>query len=241
MFDAPPSASSNATDRDVTSISLLKSLKHLLTNYAFVFLVLAAGCSQGVLQTWQALMVEILGSVEDPDAGNWVGFAAQMFGVLGGLVLGALAAVYRLRYKFFIVSLFFASAVAFLIFDLSAEATIIPYNFWILAVTASLGSFLCAAAGPLFYELAVELAYPAPEGLVGAIVAVLVNLFGLPVYPLDTLANGAQIVNWCNFGSATLFGVLMLFMKESYQRAKKENDTEVPQEEREEEKTPLIQ
>jgi hypothetical protein len=63
--------------------------------------------------------------------------------VLGGLVVGALAAVYRNHYKKLIIILFFSAGAVFVVFNLTVSHYI-PYNFWVLAVTASVGSFLCA-------------------------------------------------------------------------------------------------
>jgi hypothetical protein len=60
--DAPSVASSLATDRDVSLISLLPSLVTLSKNFHFVFLVMIAGCSQGIFATWAGLMDLLLAS-----------------------------------------------------------------------------------------------------------------------------------------------------------------------------------
>lgn len=45
--DSPPTASSKATDRDVSSVPILPELRRLCCNAPFVFVVVAAGFSQG--------------------------------------------------------------------------------------------------------------------------------------------------------------------------------------------------
>merc|ERR1711916_146421 len=97
--------------------------------------------------------------------------------IVGGIGLGAITAFVRLRYKLFIVSLLTAATVFFMLFTLML-LQVIPKHVTGLAVTLIMGSLLCAGANPLFYELSVEVAYPAGEGMVGACIALVNNVAG---------------------------------------------------------------
>ncbi len=85
--DAPEIASSAATDRDVSLIALLPSLGTLLCNFNFLFLAIVAGCSQGLFATWAGLM-DLLLVDEGTTVSAWLGFAANVAGILGGLLCG---------------------------------------------------------------------------------------------------------------------------------------------------------
>lgn len=215
VWDQPPTPSSPATDRSTLNIAMGASIRSVLSNPSFVFLVLAAGCSQGIFSTWAGLLDLILVDVP-PGQRDWLGFGSNVAGVLGGLCLGGVASVVRLRYKAFMVTLFALSGVCFVLFNLFVSH-ILPYSLPAVAATLLTGSFLIYACNPLFYEMAVEMAYPAPEGLVGAIVSVLINLFGMPVYPIQNQLP-PTVINWVNAGNSIFFAVTMLFMRESYRR-----------------------
>lgn len=87
-----------ATDRDVSLIALLPSLGTLLCNVHFVFLAVVAGCSQGLFATWAGLM-NLLLSAQGPTLSAWIGMAANLAGIVGGLVAGAVATRIPRRYK----------------------------------------------------------------------------------------------------------------------------------------------
>ncbi len=229
--DGPATASSQATDGDVTTLRMLPELARLCCNGPFVFLVIVAGVSQGIFTAWSAMLEVIL----DSGAANatavfsnqtavgvstttaaFLGFGSNVAGVVGGLLLGAVAVFFRRKYVALIVVCFLVAGVSFSLFTLSVQ-NVVPFNAYAVSVLCLVGSFFVAAANPLFYELGVELAYPAPEGLVGIVVSVAVNLFGSPVYPLQAYIP-IPAINWLNAGNALLFSVAVLFMRETYKR-----------------------
>ncbi len=214
--DGPPTPSSHATDRDVTSLPLLRELSRMFRNGSFVFLVLIAGLSQGIFTAYSGMLGLILKDGFSETTTAFLGFGSNVAGVAGGLMMGVVAVFFRRRYRALIVVCFLFAGANFAFFTVSVER-FIPYNVYAVSVLCLVGSFFIAAANPLFYELGVELAYPAPEGLVGVAVSLSVNLLGMPLYPIQAYIPTAAI-NWTNAGSALLFGVLMLFMRESYRR-----------------------
>ncbi len=228
--DGPATASSQATDGDVTTLRMLPELARLCCNGPFVFLVIVAGVSQGIFTAWSAM----LGVILDSGAANstaifanqtavgvstttaFLGFGSNVAGVVGGLLLGAVAIYFRRRYRLLIVICFLIGGISFSLFTLSVQ-NVVPFNAYSVSVLCLMGSFFVAAANPLFYELGVELAYPAPEGLVGIVIALAVNVMGSPVYPLQAYIP-VPAINWLNAGNALVFCVAVLFLRESYKR-----------------------
>jgi MFS family permease len=214
--DGPPTPSSHATDRDVTSMPLLRELSRMICNGQFVFLVVVAGLSQGIFTAYSGMLGLILKDGFSPTTTDFLGFGSNVAGVAGGLVMGVVAVFFRRRYRALIVVCFLFAGANFAFFTVCVER-LLPFNVYAVSVLCLVGSFFIAAANPLFYELGVELAYPAPEGLVGVAVSLSVNFFGSPFYPIQAYIPTAA-VNWINAGSALLFGVLMIFMRETYRR-----------------------
>ncbi len=219
LHDEPPTPSSFATSRDVSLIALLPSLGSLLRSANFMLLVIVAGCSQGVFATWSSLL-DLLLKQYGPSTSAWLGFGANASGIVGGLVMGAVSSKVTLRYKHFIIALYLAAGGVFVVFNLML-LNVIPQSLGGLGAAISLGSVLMGAGNVLFYELAVEIAYPAPEGLIGCIVTVLNNGFGALMYPLQGNLT-SNVIMWINAGNSIVFGLVMFFLRENYNRHSKD-------------------
>ncbi len=88
-----------------------------------------------------------------------------------------------------------------------------------LATLSTIGAFIFNASLPLFFELAIEVAFPVPEGLVGSALGITMNVFGFCVLFLVTYVD-AGVMNWLNFGVVFGWGLLLLLLlKEKYIRA----------------------
>jgi hypothetical protein len=223
MRDAPPTASSAATDRDVSLIALLPSLRGLLLNWNFMYLVVIAGCSQGLFSTWGGLL-DLLLKAQGPTVSAWFGFGSNAGSIVGGLALGFISSrVGGLRFKHFIIAVYLAAGAVFVVFNLMMM-DVIPMAVVGLpgpGVAIVLGSVLMGAGNVLFYELAVEIGYPAGEGLIGCIITVLNNFFGAMLYPVQGNVEPSAIM-WINAGNSLFFGVAMIFLRERYNRHTKD-------------------
>ena len=219
VLDHPPTPSSASSDRDTADLHIWKTVTQLMTsNGSFVYLALAASCAQGFYSSWSGLFGLILTPLGFTSSqAGWVGFAVSLAGVLGGILVGAIASIVGHRYKLFIISLFLLSALILALFSLVTEGVILPHNFWAAAILATLGAFLFNAVNPVFYELAVEIAYPAGEGVVGAIMTLLVNVFLIPLLALQSFLP-APVINWIMVATAGVIGVSMVFVKFVHRR-----------------------
>ncbi len=239
--DAPPTASSHATDRDVSLIALLPSLRGLLLNWNFMYLVVIAGCSQGLFSTWAGLL-DLLLKAQGPTVSAWFGFGANASSIAGGLALGFISSRAGLRFKHFIIGVYLAAGAVFVVFNLMLM-DVIPLAAVGLpgpGVAICLGSVLMGAGNVLFYELAVEIAYPAGEGLIGCIVTVLNNFFGAVLYPVQGNVQ-PSVIMWINAANSVFFGLAMIFLRERYNRHTKDVQGEEEGEPEPDETQKLIQ
>jgi hypothetical protein len=101
---------------------------------------------------------------------SFLGFGANLAGVVGGLVLGAVAVYLRRKYKTMIIVCFLIAGdkaktlnesgcfktttkgTAFLFFSLQVEG-VLSFNLPSVSLLCLVGSFFVAASNPLFYEL----------------------------------------------------------------------------------------
>ena len=99
-------------------------------------------------------------------------------------------------------------------------AGIIPYNKAILFLTCILAGFFTNGTIPLFFEMAVETAYPVAEGITSGFVTVAANLLQLVFYIFPMLPNcGLKWINWCIFITYALSVPLLALWRERYYRS----------------------
>lgn len=128
--------------------------------------------------------------------------------------------------------LLFGCAVSFAIFTLIC-ARIIPYNKILLYATFIIGGFFANGTVPLFFEMAVETAYPVAEGISSGFLTVSCNLLQLIFYIFPLLSNfGLRWINWCTFVTYSVCIPLLALWRERYYRSdvddqgkKEENDS----------------
>ncbi|XP_047736009.1 uncharacterized protein LOC108671370 [Hyalella azteca] len=94
---------------------------------------------------------------------------------------------------------------------------------WQLQASASLAGSLNYAVSPLFFELGMELGYPAPEDVVGSILSMSWNIAGvLCLFALQQQGadlHSALLLDYTLVAQGVLVVVLLFFVKEEYRRS----------------------
>ena len=104
---------------------------------------------------------------------GWLGFAALISSTAGGLLFGFLGDMKPLRrqFKLMLFVLLLMTLVFFGWFWLSLPSSymeeVLPSNYSSLLIAVSLGSFFLFGCSPLYYELGIELTFPASGGTSG--------------------------------------------------------------------------
>lgn len=111
------------------------------------------------------------------------------------------------------------AAVSYALFTFMC-AGIIPYYRAVLFVTCILGGFFTNGTIPLFFEMAVETAYPVAEGITSGLLTVSENILQLVFYIFPMLPNfGLKWINWCIFITYTACIPLLALWRERYYRS----------------------
>ena len=98
-------------------------------------------------------------------------------------------------------------------------AEIIPSCKAVLFLTFSLGGFFTSGSIPLFFEMAVETAYPVAEGITSCVLKMsytipLLLFYIFPLFP----KFGLKWINWCAFAAYAACIPLLALWRERYYR-----------------------
>jgi len=225
---APPSASAAVQQASESSVSprmLAAAMRKLATDTNFLILALGYGAANGMASVFGAMLMPNLTALGVSQmAGGWLGFGSSLVGNLGGIALARLTD--RMRNQRAVQVVLLTTAAVFLGIFAVVCSGVIPGGFntsaagyAIMFLAATIGAAACDSGVPLFFELAMEVTYPLPEGLVITILTVLNNVAALVALfvPMDEV--GTSWINWAYAGTlATVAAVLLLAYRDTSPR-----------------------
>ena len=191
---AAPSASAHSQRAQEARFSLrvlARALGALARSRAFLLLCaaygLSAGFSSGWASTLQTNLAPFLAGYSDADV-QWkaglISFASTTAGNVAGVVLGSYIDRFR-GHKALLVALNGLGAAFFAVFALVAGGSLqalwppaggsAALGYSVLFWSGLLGGLFCNAAIPLYFELALEAAFPLPSGTVITILTTMVR------------------------------------------------------------------
>ncbi|KAF2354177.1 Major facilitator superfamily domain, partial [Trinorchestia longiramus] len=112
------------------------------------------------------------------ETASWVGVYVTFGGVVLALLMARLSDLLFGHLKITILLLMLAATVAFVWFLLLTSRHI-TFSSWQVQTSAALAGSLNYAVSPLFFELGMELGYPAPEDVLGSIMNFAWNTAGV--------------------------------------------------------------
>ncbi|KAK7073107.1 Solute carrier 49 member 4 [Halocaridina rubra] len=170
----PPSVSSS-----MERLEFRDSIKKLLRNRDVILLTLSYGISVGVPSAWFAVLNYSLKAIDiHQDDAMWIGLVAVFSGAAVGLLVGRFTDLIYGYVRISVIVLMIGALSCFFWFYLLTNSSI-PVVKWQVYFSIVGGLSCNYATSPLFFELAVESAYPAPEILVGGLLTGMNNLIGL--------------------------------------------------------------
>eukprot|EP00756_Hemistasia_phaeocysticola_P033840 Hpha_TRINITY_DN16485_c2_g9::TRINITY_DN16485_c2_g9_i1::g.160463::m.160463/K15381/DIRC2, SLC49A3; MFS transporter, FLVCR family, disrupted in renal carcinoma protein 2 len=196
-----------------------EGLRHLAASASFRKTLVAYGAVTGVYGSWGSMLGPSLKHVlSDDDAeskAGWLGF----WGAVAGCVSGVPAAILSDRLhqrgdtgvmKSLCVWGLGIGAVCFIAFALMCQK-IIPFNLPCLYVLSTLGGFAINGTIPLFFELAVESAYPVSEALTTMVLTAGNNVACLLFLTAPSIRGlGTSWMNWVLAGTSVVACIIML-------------------------------
>ncbi|CAL4119870.1 unnamed protein product, partial [Meganyctiphanes norvegica] len=213
---SPPSVSSTHERLDFK-----ESIKSMILNRDLLLVTLSYGVFLGVPGAWMSVMnfsLQILGIDQDE---------AMNIGILT-IILSALSAMVSARFTDYlygyvrgtIIILIFLTSAFFYWFFLLVWGSI-TVTTWQVYVTVVGSNALNFATAPLFFELAVESAYPCSEIMVGGFVTTANNITGLLFLLLFFINwSGYNWVTYVLLATSSLSALPLLFVSEGYSRSR---------------------
>ena len=189
---SPPSASASLPRTDFR-----EGIKGLIKNKNALLCTVAYGLSGGTFLAWQSVMTLNFQSVgiSDEESGR-IGLAICGASFFSGGIFAIGTDHLKKHMKTTLIILLILEALSFFWLTLIISQ-VIAYSSWQLWVCSVAGSAFTFSLAPLFFEYTVELTYPAPEGLVGGLLAGFYNLIGTIFLSLFFAQNIGHL--WVNY------------------------------------------
>ncbi|XP_076067873.1 solute carrier family 49 member 4 homolog [Oratosquilla oratoria] len=213
---APPSVSATV-DRD----SFLQSGKNIVRKVDMWLLFLSYGVSAGTLGAWIAVFDLTLAPLGiHQDEAMWVGVAAIVGASFGSMISGAITDRLYGYIKPTILILLLASSAILYYFFLISRGNLPPVK-WQIYACVVLAETLGYATNPLFFELAVECAYPCAEVVVSAFLVTSANVVSALFLAGFSLPGvGVEWASSALLGTVSLSTLPLLLMREEYARTR---------------------
>ncbi|XP_076029574.1 solute carrier family 49 member 4 homolog [Oratosquilla oratoria] len=211
----PPSISSS-----VERFDFMKGIKEIGRNPSMWIVGFGYGFSFGILAVWVGVLnltLEPLGILQDESM--WIGLTGVLASCIMAFVSSIITDHLYGHLKVTIIVLLCSSCSCFIWFFLLSLGYI-PMSYTQVFISVVGGLSLQYASVPLFFELAVEIAYPTPEGVTGAFITGLFNLVStifltLYLIPDDT---GYKWVNYVLILCTALPVPPLFLLREKYER-----------------------
>lgn len=216
----PPSISAQGVkdgEDAFTLVTLWSSVKKLMRNRSFMVLIWAYGLSTGMYGSWATVMsINLAGFGYDAQQAGWIGFAASVAGNVGGIALGRWVDKFR-NLKRLLVVLMALAAICFTLFAIVCSPHILPPQWTggssdglaLLFALAALGGLFLNSTIPLYYELALDVTYPIPEGTSVIVMTIMNNVGCLIFLGVPVGQYGTAWMNWLFGGTIALFAVAL--------------------------------
>ncbi|EDW61531.1 choline/ethanolamine transporter flvcr2a [Drosophila virilis] len=176
----PPSAAQEESQRlegmVEEQVSFLQSLKNLMTNRNFIFLLLSYGINVGVFYAISTLLNPVVLKYypgHEVDTGR-IGLSIVLAGMLGSVVSGIVLDKTH-KFKETTLAVYALSMVGMWIFTFTLDTGHIA----VVYLTASLLGFFMTGYLPVGFEFGAELTFPEPEGTSSGLLNASAQTFGI--------------------------------------------------------------
>lgn len=214
----PPTPPS--TTGSVERENFLTGFKALCTKWQFMAPALAYGVFTGIYGGWTTEMTSILDSIGvHQSAAGWMGFCANIAGVIGGLLISGLVDITGGKNMKLVLLILTLMSVGVWVWIVLICGDYIHYHSSHVWISYIATGFFVASLIPIFYEICAEGAYPIGESSTTGLMTWLNNAACLLFLLVASIKSfGYAWMNWTMLGSVFLVVPLLLFYKEHYNR-----------------------
>ncbi|KAL2722747.1 solute carrier family 49 member 4-like isoform X1 [Vespula squamosa] len=203
-------------------LSLIDSLLLLFKKKNMWQLCLAAAFSQGVTGPWLSMITVTFDSLVTQEEADKLAFWTIIFGSVLSLVASRVADIFQGHLRTGLYILLMISVIMFL-WVLLLENRILIFRKEELYTAVILGMSASWSTPALFLELASEIAFPVSEAIVGGYMIFMANLIGTLFYFSYFIPEiGDRCSTYCVFGNLLTATILVIYVKEEYNRTKLE-------------------
>lgn len=175
--DKPSNAPSRSATVDRTAFWV--GIRQLFRKRSFWCVAASYGVMTGLYSGWSAFLapnLEMYMSKDDAqNEAQWLGFYSTLAGCAGGVALGLIADSLGGKMKRIILPLCLVAGACFLYFSLACMDAV-PHGTAVVYTVCILGGLALNGTIPLYFESAVESAYPIAEGSTTCMLTVFNNL-----------------------------------------------------------------
>lgn len=187
--------------------SFFKGLKHILNNKDMILTIMIFLVGLGIFNAISSMTDSISANLGVKDSNGLIGGMMLIGGILGALVIPALSDKFRIR-KMIIVICTAGALPGVLGLSLTGYFVHDTHLIYTIALASSfvLGFFIMSA-GPVGFQYAAEISYPAPESISQGLLLWVGQISGLLFVAGMSLYNNDFLNDWM-----ILFSVLMFFV-----------------------------
>ncbi|XP_042210672.1 mucin-2-like isoform X2 [Homarus americanus] len=211
----PPSASS-ATEK----IDFFSGIKGILNNVQQLLVIIAYAFSFGIPAVWIGVLNLSLIDIQiHQEQAIGVAVTAVVCSSLAAFITARITDKVYGHLRVTIIGFLVLSSLFFLWFLLLSTQVIVPSLAQVYVAVAGGVSFEYATM-PVLVELAIEIGYPIPESVTGAILTFCFNLVALVFLGLYQINSSTHTwVSWVLFACVSLTVLPLLFVKETHKRS----------------------
>ncbi|EDQ87390.1 uncharacterized protein MONBRDRAFT_27200 [Monosiga brevicollis MX1] len=194
----------------------------LFRNRSFWIASISYGVVTGVFSGWSAYLLpnleQFLSREKAQSESGWLGFYAILSGCVSGVIMSRVADRLGGKMKLMLVVMNLLGGGFAIWFSLMCTHTL-PFRLDLAYISSIACGCLVNASMPLFFEIAVEVAYPISEATTTTMLTTMNNVFCLVFLLMPDVPHlGNAWVNWTLVGACLTAGLLMTGFRENYRR-----------------------
>ncbi len=201
LKEKPPTP---AAADDLVRHSFFKGIKHILKQRDMVLMIFVFLVGLGIFNAISSMTDSISAHLGVQDSNGLIGGLMLIGGVLGAIVIPALSDKYRMRKRFLVICTVGAlpGVLGLSLTGYFIHNPAVVYD--IALASAFILGFFIMSAGPVGFQYAAEISYPAPESISQGLLLWIGQISGLLFVAGMSIKNNAYLNDWM-----ILFSILM--------------------------------
>jgi len=198
---------------DLVRENFLKGMKRILKHRDMVLTTFVFLIGLGVFNAISSMTDSISASLGVEDSDGLIGGFMLIGGILGAIIIPILSDKYRMRKRFMIICTIgaFPGVIGLSFAGYLFSNTEVIYN--VALASAFVLGFFIMSAGPVGFQYAAEISFPAPESVSQGLLLWVGQVSGLLFVAGMSIQKARYLNDWMILFSVLMIGVIMLVLK----------------------------